>query len=190
MTAQISLTKPSPARLTVEDFMVLEQAGAFADYAKTELIDGVIYVVNAQFSEHMMTKVRLLRRLADACDALGAGLEAWSEGAVALGPRNLPEPDIFVTSRTPTTGPVPGQTIMLVVEVSDTTRTFDLGKKARLYAGGGVPEYWVVDLAGGKLHQMWSPGTKGYVEKREVALGERIEAVTIAGLGAETAGLN
>lgn len=169
--------------------MVLDQAGAFAHYAKTELIDGVIYVVNAQYSEHMKAKVRLLRRLADACDALGIGLEAWSEGAVALAGSSLPEPDIFVTNRTPTTGPVVGDTVVLAIEVSDTTRAFDMGKKSRMYAVGGIPEYWVVDLAGSMLHQMWSPGAKGYREKREVALGERVEAVTIAGLGMETTGL-
>jgi Uma2 family endonuclease len=40
-----------------------------------------------------------------------------------------------------------GDEMLLVVEVSDTTRAFDLGRKAALYAKSGVPEYWVVDLS-------------------------------------------
>src|SRR5439155_13008564 len=39
-----------------------------------------------------------------------------------------------------------GNEFVLVVEVADTTRVFDLSRKADLYASSGVPEYWVVDL--------------------------------------------
>ena len=45
-----------------------------------------------------------------------------------------------------------------------------------------MPEYWVVDVTGRVIHQMWSPGAEGYAERREAAFGERIEAVTIEGL--------
>ncbi len=183
------LTSPHPARLSVHDFLVLDRSGAFDSYAKTELINGKIYVVNAQYSEHMKAKVHLLRRLADACDALGGGLEAWSEGSVEMAPASMPEPDIFITTATPVSGPVDKGSVALIVEISDTTAKYDLGQKARLYASAGVPEYWVVDLAAGRLHQMWSPGVKGYAERREVVLGERVEAVTIEGLGVETRGL-
>ena len=68
MTAHRALTKPHAAKLTVDEFVLLDRSGAFDSYAKTELIDGRIIVVNAQFSEHMTAKVTLLRRLADACD--------------------------------------------------------------------------------------------------------------------------
>ncbi len=183
------LTSPHAARLSVDDFLILDRSGAFESYAKTELIDGKIYVVNAQYSEHMKAKVHLLRRIADACDALCDGLEAWSEGSIAMAPASMPEPDIFITTATPTSGPVDEKTVALIVEISDTTAKYDLGKKARLYASAGVPEYWVVDLAAGKLHQMWSPSAKAYAEKREVALGERVAAATITGLAVETGGI-
>lgn len=181
---------PERLPLSVEDFLLLDHGGAFATYAKTELIDGTIYVVNAQYSEHMTAKVRLLRRLADACDALGGGLEAWSEGSVRFGPTSLPEPDLFVTRETPRAGPVRGETVALVVEIADTTRDFDLGEKAALYASAGVPEYWVVDLPAAKIHQLWAPEGEAFRERREVELGARIEAMTVAGLGVETSGLN
>ena len=189
VTALEALTTHAPVKLTVEDFLVLDRAGAFASYNKTELINGMILVVNAQYSEHLKAKVRLLRRLADACDAMGHGFEAWSEGSVEMGQASMPEPDIFITRETPGSGAVRRETIALIVEVSDTTQAFDLGEKARLYAENGVPEYWVVDLKAKAVRQMWSPGAKGYGERRDVALGERVEAVTIAGLRVETVGL-
>lgn len=39
----------------------------------------------------------------------------------------------------------------LVGEVADTTLATDLDEKKQLYAGLGVPEYWVVDIEGGRV---------------------------------------
>ena len=189
MSLHEAITTPQPAKLSIEDFMTLDRAGAFDGYCKTELIDGTIYVVNAQYSEHMKAKVRLLRRLADACDALGNGMEAWSEGSVAMAPSSMPEPDLFITRETPTTGPVRIETVALVVEVSDTTLIFDMGQKAALYARQGIPEYWVADLAANRIVRMWTPQGEAYSQRDEWAFGARVESAIIAGLGVDTAGL-
>lgn len=189
MTAEAALTHPQPVKLTVEDYLLLDEAGAFGPEQKTELLDGTIYLVNSQYSEHFTVKVLLLRRLADACDALGTGLEAWSEGSIAMPPHSVPEPDIFVTTERPVKGLVRLETVALIVEVASTTLDYDLGEKARIYAANGVPEYWVVDLLHRKLHQMWSPGAEGYAERSEAALGERVAAVTVGGLTVDTDGI-
>lgn len=189
MNAQPHLTDRKPARLTVDDFLVLDRSGAFDRYAKTELINGAILVVNAQFSAHMKAKVRLLRRLADACDSLGTGLEAWSEGAVDMSPDSMPEPDLLITDVEPTGGPVACASVVLIAEIADSTVRGDLGDKALLYASRGIPEYWVIDLPGSLLHVLWAPGSNGYAEHRRIEMGERVEAATIAGLTVETAGL-
>ena len=116
MSAPLALTKARPARLTVADFMTLERAGAFRGNSKSELIDGTIYVVNAQYSRHMRVKSRLYRRFADACDAI-RGFEAWVEGAVELSPHSMPEPDILVTRNTPADGPIIGDMLALAVGI-------------------------------------------------------------------------
>jgi len=186
LTAQQALTTPFVAKLTVEDFLLLDRSGAFDGYAKTELINGTILVVNAQFSEHMTAKVEMLRRLADACDTLETGLQAWSEGSIDMSPDSMPEPDLFITNARPAKGAVRLETVVLIGEVADTTLRTDLGEKAALYARHGVPEYWVIDLGGKVIHQMWAPEPEGYRERREVALGEQIRAVTVEGLAVET----
>ena len=38
-----------------------------------------------------------------------------------------------------------------MVELADTTLSFDLAVKAALYARAGIVEYWVLDLAGRRL---------------------------------------
>lgn len=186
MTYEQSLTVPQPVRLTVKDYMLLAKSGAFDRYSKTELINGAILAVNAQHSEHMVVKITLLRRLADACDRLGRGLQAWSEGAVAMPPDSVPEPDLFVTNVRPTKGAVKLETVVLIGEVAHTTLSFDFGEKAALYAANGVPEYWVIDVGARETHQLWEPAAGGYGKRRSVPFGGRLEAVTIAGLAVET----
>jgi hypothetical protein len=39
-------------KLSARDFWALAEAGAFADYARSELIEGEIWVVNALHSRH------------------------------------------------------------------------------------------------------------------------------------------
>lgn len=75
-----------------------------------------------------------------------------------------------------------GPEVRLAVEISDSTLDMDLGRKARLYASHGVPEYWVVDVEARLIHQLWAPEGDAYARRREVAFGERVEAVTVAGL--------
>lgn len=189
MTAEVALTHPQPVKLTVEDYLLLESSGAFGPECKTELLDGAIYLVNSQHSEHFTVKNLLFRRLADACDALGTGLEAWSEGSIAMPPHSVPEPDIFITNERPITGLVRLDTVVLIAEVASTTRDYDLHGKAQLYAANGVPEYWVADVAKRQIRRFWRPGPESYASFDDRDFGERIEAATIPGLAVETAGI-
>lgn len=189
MNAPLVITHPEPIKLTVDDYLLLDGSGALAAHGRTELIDGVIYLVSPQHSPHYKLKTRLLRRMADAADALGTGVEAWVEGSLDFRPYSCPEPDIFVTSRTPEADLTEGDIILLAIEVSSTTLAFDLGKKASIYAAAGVPEYWVVDVAGGTVHRMWAPGADGYAERDAVQLGGRLESLTVSGLSVDGTGL-
>lgn len=184
-----SLACPQPVKLTVDDFMLLDEAGAFIGYSKTELIDGTIVSMSPQHAQHFTVKSLLYRRVADACDALGRGLEAWVEGSVSMPPHSMPEPDIIVTRERPVQGPVRLETAVLLIEIAATTVAFDLGKKAEIYAANGVPEYWVVDVPARVVHQFWTPRDGRYAQARTTALGARVAAVTIEGLAVETDGL-
>ena len=187
MTVFQKWDEPRPVKLTIADFLRLDDAGAFDDYPKTELIDGVVVAMNAQLSTHARIKSRIFRRIADAVDDALPDYEAWVEVATAIPPVSMPEPDIVVT-RFQAIGraPVPVDTIALIVEVADTTKRFDLGAKARIYAAAGVPEYWVVDVAGEAIHQLWSPRGDDYAQRQEVAFGEAIISTTINGLTVAT----
>ena len=190
MTVLEKWLEPRPVRLTIEDFLCLSDAGAFRNYAKTELIDGQIVAMNAQYSSHARAKSVLLRRLADAVEKCLPAHEVWSEVSVAVPPDRLPEPDLVVTNFVPKKrAPVPVETVPLLVEVADTTLEYDLGTKQRLYAAGGVPEYWVADLERRVFHQMWTPVADGYEQRRHHPFGATIDAETIAGLNVQIPGV-
>lgn len=176
-------------KLRVQDYLVLDEAGLLADRGKTELIDGVIYTMSPEHRPHWYIKNELTYRIRREFEAFGERLYAGSEGSVLLSQHDLPQPDIVITDDPIGKGPIPVASIRLLIEVADSSRTFDLGAKARLYAAHGVPEYWVADVSGRVIHQMWSPREAGYAERREVAFGERLEAATIDGLVVDTGGI-
>jgi Uma2 family endonuclease len=167
--------------LTVEDFLLLDENGAFDGYGKTELIEGEIFYMNAQHSRHGRAKMRLANAVSAILQTFNNDLEVFIEVSVKIEAHSAPIPDILVTSYSGDEL-VPVETIPLVIEIADTTQKTDLGRKAALYATAGIPEYWVFDVKAGIVHQLWRPVKDRYTQKREIAVGEVITSESIDGL--------
>lgn len=58
-----------------------------------------------------------------------------------------------------------------LIEVSNSTLTFDLEEKARLYARDGIVEYWVVDVPNRQLWVHRQPVSGTYAEKQTLHSG-------------------
>ena len=190
MTEQAPLELPPQRfKLRIEDYLLLDEAGAFEGIGRTELIDGEILLMPPQHRSHARFKSRLYfvlqSDLADRAD----GLEAIVEPSVSVPPHNVPAPDIVITNAADGEGLVPLESVRLAIEVSDSSLAIDLGRKRAIYARAGIPEYWVIDVRARRVHQHWAPDSDSYREHRLVALGERIEAATIDGLAVETVAL-
>lgn len=188
--AQISPTDSKPFRFTVDQFVTLCDTDLFDDYAKSELIDGEIVVMAAQHPRHARVKTRLAIRLCNALEELGSPLEPQVEASVRMSDGSLPEPDIILTSFRGA-GVIPVQTVLLVIEVSDTTLETDLGRKADLYATSGVPEYWVVDLNEDRVLMHSNPrgDGSGYDGQLDALFDTTLHAATVEGLEIDLAGL-
>jgi Uma2 family endonuclease len=92
--------------------------------------------------------------------------EAPIDGAPEDNPTNEPVPDLIVLSRDEsqfTSNPRP-QDLRLIVEIADSTLGFDLKVKGALYARAGVPEYWVLDVAGRRLLVHRNPQSGRYTD--------------------------
>jgi Uma2 family endonuclease len=184
MTAQ-DLLPPQTYKLKVADYLALDERGAF-EGLRTELIEGEIIVMNPQARPHMFVKDELAYRLRRALEAIGSELFVGTEASTELDEESLPQPDILLTSAPRGEGFVPLISVVLVVEVSATTLDYDMKRKLALYARAGVPEYWVADVNGRVIHQLWAPTGDDYAQRREVAFGEVVAAVTVEGLRVET----
>lgn len=178
-------TTPEKLRLTVEDFLLLDESGAFDAYQRTELIDGEIYVVNAQHTRHSRFQSLLLTELNIALRALGSDLEALVQPSTRLSDHDLPEPDIVLT-RYRGDGPVPLASVALLVEVAHTSQAFDKGPKLKMYSAAGIAEYWLADVEAMIIFQHTAPGDGGFGTCHTLQVGERIAAVTIPGLEVPT----
>jgi Uma2 family endonuclease len=181
---------PELLRITAAQFSVMVEAGAFTGDRGVELRGGLLYEMNPQYVPHARAKSRLFFALINALQATESSLEVLSEGSVKLGEDEVPLPDLIVWEPVQVRGPVPGERVRLLVEVSDTTLTDDLGRKRALYAAASVPEYWVVDVFGRALQQYWAPADGVYARSAVVPFGEAIRSATLAGLALSTAALN
>jgi len=168
-------------RLRASDFELLFEAGALGEVRRAELIDGDIYGMSPQATRHSRAKTRLAAAIADELAAIGSDLEAFVEVSVIVAANSVPEPDIAVSTYKGNHF-MPADTVALVIEVSDTTLAIDLGRKADLYAGAGIPEYWVVDLAEHRVLMHADPDENGYRGQLDIPFGEPLISATIAGL--------
>jgi len=181
MTAQEAFHPPGKYRLSAADYLTLANAGAF-EGLRTELIEGDVIVMSPQHRPHGFIKDELAYRLRRKLEEMASGWHVATEQSVALEPHSEPQPDIILTSEPKGAGPIPAETVALIVEVADSSLEFDLGEKARVYASAAVREYWVADVNGRQLLQFWSPAGDGYGERHEVAFGGTATAATIDGL--------
>lgn len=129
--------------ITAEEFLWLDGKGAFDD-ERVELLDGQIMYAAEEGPSHAAVCERLNRVLVE---GIPRGQGAVRVGnPYALSDLSMPHPDFLVTSPRYSTRQSHPSTASLVIEVADTSRSRDLGQKATLYAAGGVPDYWVIDL--------------------------------------------
>ena len=69
--------------------------------------------------------------------------------------------------------PEPGD-VLLVVEVADTSISFDRGVKLRHYAEAGVPEVWIVNLRAGLIEVYREPSGGEYWRVERFERGARL----------------
>lgn len=148
-----------PLRMSVERYHELTAAGAFNEHDGVELLDGVVTEKMSKNPPHRFATRRCDLLLAE---IIPPGWHVQNQEPVTL-QNSEPEPDVAVirgqladyATRHPT-----NTEIELVVEVADTTVVTDR-YKAELYAGAGIPTYWLINLVDRCVEVMTQPQMKG-----------------------------
>ena len=177
-------------RFTREEFDRLIETGFF-EGQRCELIDGELIDKMGQKPPHAFAIQRGFVWLAGVFKIILVQVQLPVEASEADREHSVPEPDLSVLAeekrefakRFPR-----GDELLLAIEVSDSSATFDLSRKALLYAAAGVPEYWVLDLPRRRLVVHREPSEAGYrlirffAEGDTVTLENRTEAVRVGDL--------
>ena len=163
--------------LTVEEFEALAEREGWDEDTRVELLDGEVVWMSPINDPHAAC-VRRLTQLFSRQYAADLALVSV-QNPIRIEHYDEPQPDMALLRPRPDfyalATPTPAD-ILLLVEVADTTLRTDLGRKARIYASGGVTEYWVVDLNDGVLHVHRSPTHGTYADRQVLAPGERVAA--------------
>jgi Uma2 family endonuclease len=182
--------RPGPVRhrLTVADYYRMAEAGILGRPARVELIDGEIIDMSPIGVLHAAVVNVLARHVAQ---CLGDTTFVSIQNPLRLDDENEPEPDLLILRPRSdcycTAHPGAADTLV-VIEVSDTSLTYDLDVKVPLYARHGVPEVWVIDVTTRRTHVFRAPGVsaEGIASYAEVRLIEADQSLPFAaGTGAD-----
>ena len=167
-------------RFTVEEYHKMAEVGLLREDARVELIRGVIVDMSPIGWLHAGCVNRLNKMLVR---LVGDRYEVNVQNPIALGDSDEPQPDLALAKEDPDRRRLPApDEVTLMVEVSDTTLSYDKNSKLPLYAEAGIPEVWIVDLQGRKVEVYSTPGPDGYRNIREVGPGQLLRADTVEGL--------
>ncbi len=84
------------------------------------------------------------------------------------------EPDIVIYPRATGLRGLTGANVLLVVEISDSSQRYDMGRKAALYASFGVRELWVIDAARLAARVFRGPAPDGYCEAGDIGAADSL----------------
>jgi Uma2 family endonuclease len=134
----------SGARLfNVDEYLEMEVAGILHEDDPIELMDGKIIVMGPIGDPHVfgtdwLTMILVPLFVGRAVVRIG--------GPIYLNDRSAPQPDVAVVR--PYTSPsrsYPDE-VYFVIEVADSSLSYDSGPKLARYAAAGIPEVWIANL--------------------------------------------
>jgi Uma2 family endonuclease len=176
---------PRRHRLTVADYYRMAEVGILDPEARVELIDGEIIDMAPPGSSHAATVHYLNEVLVRELEGRATVL---IQNPVRLSEYSEPQPDLallrrredFYREHHPRRDDV-----LLIVEVAATSLRFDRKTKAPLYARHGVPEMWLVDLAGRRLARYRVPQQGSYTLVDEPDLSTALEVSALPGVAVD-----
>ncbi len=166
---------------TVSEYYRLQEAGILTEEDHVELISGRIVTMSPIGSRHAACVDRLTRLLSK---QIGESAIVRVQSPILLDDYSEPEPDLtllvprddFYADAHPRPTDV-----LLAIEVSDTSASYDREIKVPLYAKAGLSAVWLVDLQEGNVETYTDPDDGVYRKMDKIGVGE-LSAKHIDGL--------
>ena len=180
---------PKKYLIDVYQWQKLNDAAFFSPNSpRTELVNGEILEMPPIGFNHAGHLKRIANLFAPIVVAKKAILSV--QDPLRLGDFSEPQPDFmllkpdenFYTTRHPE--PLD---VLLLIEVADSSLSYDREQKARLYALYGVAEYWLLNLNNESIEVYLQPTPDGYEQKSTLHYGETIYLSQLPEIGVDTA---
>ncbi len=167
-------------RFTVHDYHRMGEVGILHEDDRVELIEGELVEMAVIGTRHFSCVNRLTRLL-----VMNVGDEAIVsvQNPVRLNEYTEPQPDLTVIRPRDyrVSLPVP-EDVLLLIEVSDTTLSYDRGVQLPLYARAGIREVWIVNLPAETMERYTSPSADGYRNSERARRGETLASTALPDL--------
>jgi Uma2 family endonuclease len=176
------ITAVTPKRFTLEEYHRLGELGFFTPDERVELIRGEIILMPTKKTPHSVCNTLLVQEL---IILLGKHAILRVQEPIILPTDSEPQPDVVIARNRSdnylSSHPYPDD-ILLVIEVSDTTLSFDRKTKLSLYAEDSISDYWIFNLVDNCLEMYSEPyqdskGKFSYRLKR-IALPNEVVALS------------
>jgi Uma2 family endonuclease len=144
MNAPVLIPLEPPRPLLASDVMFLVEHGLIDPNARFELMDGAIIPMSPKGRLHEAMRERITNWLRE---PWAAPFGVMIEHTLVLDAETIVEPDflLYDGTRSIADAPLTSADIRLVIEVADSSWSYDTNEKAAKYAAFGVVEYWVID---------------------------------------------
>ncbi len=146
---------------TVDEYYQMAQSGILKEDDRVELIEGEIIQMGPIGSSHAGCFYRLNQLFSH---GLKNRTICGGQNPLHIDDYTEPQPDFMVLKRDDfysDTHPRLGD-ILLLIEISQRSITYDRTIKLPLYGSSGIPECWVVDLDAKVIKQYREPDERGY----------------------------
>jgi Uma2 family endonuclease len=147
-----------PEPLTTEQYHRMIETGVLMEGTPIELIDGILVRKDRRDSAedsittvgpgHCSALTQLMTLLISATG--GVNCHVRCQQPIHVPPRHEPEPDHAVVRGGVcdyNEGHPEPEHVLLLVEVSDSSLSYDRGEKLRVYAAAEISQYWIVNLS-------------------------------------------
>jgi Uma2 family endonuclease len=151
---------------TVADIERMVAAGILTERDRVELIGGEVITMAPKGARHEIVRNELVLYWAD---RRPRDIKFAEETPLALGTHDKPEPDLILFPSRQRVTDVSAASALLVVEIADSSLSYDLEVKGPRYAAAGVREYWVIDPVSLTTIVHLDPRPDGYAVKRQLA---------------------
>ena len=184
---------PSPClasalyRLTVRQYDRMIDDGTIAEDERVELIEGLLVAKASRNRSGIVAGNKALRVL---WRIIPPGWHVVKGVPIVVSDWSKPEPDLTVVRgevEDHDERDVMAADVALIVEIAATLRVpglpADRTDMARMYAGGGIPVYWIINLVEGQIEIMSEPCRDGYQSHQVFGRGHDVPVV-VAGVEA------